>query len=114
MKITVDGVDLFTLTDTQKQIIQNDISSDIFDADMKRRLQYILMHKYEECFKRLKSQWEPILAAKGVESVPTDPEEFAQLVFSQPEYQDRKARDKQVPFAETLTLLQGNSSSESA
>jgi len=51
MKISVDSEDLFTLTETQKKVIMNDVHADAFDADMKRRLQYILMHKYEECFK---------------------------------------------------------------
>jgi len=93
MKISVDDQEVFTLTETQKKVIQNDIKADIFDADMKRRLQYILMHKYEECFKRLKSEWEVKLKSLGVESIPLDEEAFATLVFSRPEYKDRQSRD---------------------
>lgn len=93
MKVTVDGVDLFTLTDMQKQVIKNDIHADIFDADMKRRLHYILTHKYERCFARLKQEWDLKLAQNGVDMIPTNPDAYAQLVFSQPNYQDRKARD---------------------
>lgn len=93
MKISVDDQEVFTLTETQKKVIQNDIKADIFDADMKRRLQYILMHKYEECFKRLKSEWEVKLKSLGVESIPLDEEAFAILVFSRPEYKDRQSRD---------------------
>lgn len=95
MKIMVDGQELFELNDTQKKVIQNDIHLDDFDADMKRRLTYILMHKYERCFERLKKEWEPRLAQKerGISSVPLDKDAFAQLVFSQPDYQDRKGRE---------------------
>ena len=93
MKISVDGKDLFELTDIQKQVIQNDIPTDIFYDDMCRRLQYILMHKYERCFARLKAEWDQKLIANGVKSMPTDPDEYAKLVFSQPNYQDRKQRD---------------------
>lgn len=93
MKISVDGVDLFQLTDTQKNVIKNDINSDDFDMDMKRRLQYILMHKYEECFGRLKEEWDKKLIASGVASIPTNKDEYAKLVFSQPAYKDRKLRD---------------------
>lgn len=93
MKISVNDKELFTLSDTQKKVIKNDINADIFDADMERRLQYILTHKYEQCFKRLKGEWDQKLISNGVESVPTDPDAYAELVFAQPNYKDRKARE---------------------
>lgn len=93
MKISIDGKELFTLSEIQKTVIKNDIHADIFDEDMKRRLQYILMHKYERCFARLKEEWDKKLVDNGVKSVPTDPDEYAQLVFAQPNYKDRKSRD---------------------
>jgi hypothetical protein len=96
MKISINDKELFTLSDIQKQVIKNDIHEDIFDADMNRRLQWILMHKYEECFKRLKTEWDPKLAINGIEMIPTDPDAYAQLVFKQPNYQDRAARDAVV------------------
>lgn len=96
MKISVDDVELFTLTETQKSVIKNDIHADEFDADMERRVQYILMHKYERSFDRLKKEWEPKLAepARNISSIPLDKDAFAQLVFSQPDYWDRKAREE--------------------
>jgi len=93
MKISVDDKELFSLSETQKKVIKNDILEDIFDEDMKRRLQYILMHKYEQCYKRLKEEWEPKLIASGAKSIPTNPDEFAEMVFARPEYKDRKRRD---------------------
>jgi hypothetical protein len=93
MKISVNDQELYTLSDTQKKVIMHDIPSDIFEADMKRRLQWVLTHKYDEVFKRLKSEWDPKLAENGVQMIPTDPDAYAQLVFSQPNYQDRSARD---------------------
>ena len=98
MKISVNDQELFTLTDTQKRVIMNDIPSEVFDEDMKRRLQYILMHKYEECFKRLKAEWEPKLVANGVESIPTNSDALAELIFNQPNYKDRAAREKDQPL----------------
>ena len=92
MKISVNDKELLTLSETQKKVICNDISTDIFEEDMKRRLQYILTHKYERCFERLKKEWEPKLA-KRMDSVPTSMDGFAQLVFSQSDYKDRLARD---------------------
>lgn len=95
MKISVNDQELFILSETQRKVICNDIHEDEFDADMKRRLQYILMHKYEQCFKRLKEQWEPKLASR-VESVPTNPDALAELIFAQPDYACRKTREQQA------------------
>jgi hypothetical protein len=102
MKISVNDEHLFTLSDTQKKVIKNDIHSEIFDDDMKRRLQYILMHKYERCFLRLKQEWEPKLAASGYKSIPTDPDEFAELVFSHPQYKNRSAREEEIAALKPL------------
>ena len=96
MDISVDNVLLFSVSPTQQLVIQDDINSDIFDADMKRRLQWVLINKYEQCFLALKQHWDPILAMR-VSQVPTDPDLYAQLVFSQPDYKDRKARDQANP-----------------
>lgn len=92
MKISVNEQELFSLSEVQCKVICNDIHQDEFEADMKRRLQYILMHKYEQCFKRLKEEWEPILAQR-VDAVPTDANKLAELIFSQPDYKCRKARE---------------------
>ena len=99
MKISVNDQELFSLSETQKKVIRNDIHEDIFEDDMKRRLQYILTHKYERCFERLKKEWEPKLKEKGIAMIPTDENAFAELVFSQPEYKNRSQREKNVQIS---------------
>lgn len=91
MKIKVDNEEVLNLSETQKKVIQNDIHEDIFNDDMKRRVRYILMHKYEECLKRLKKEWEPKLKER-VPSFPSNDEEFAELIFAQPDYKSKKHR----------------------
>ena len=93
MKISVDNVDLFALSETQKKVIKNDIHEDEFDEDMKRRLKYILMHKYEKCLERLKLEWIPKLKEANIPSIPLDDDLFAQLVFSQSDYKGKKQRE---------------------
>ncbi len=95
MKISVDDKEILTLSETQKKVIKNDIPDEIFDADMCRRLCYILEHKYERWFERLKKEWEPRLKSNSVSMVPTDNDAFAELVFSQPDYKSRSVRDKE-------------------
>ena len=51
------------------------------------------MHLYDQSFIKLKNSWEPRLKDLGIQSVPTDPDAFAELIFARPEYLDRKNRD---------------------
>ena len=92
MKIQVDGKTVYELNETKKKVIQNDIPSEIFTSDMERRAGYIIEHKYERCFERLKKEWEPKLA-KTHSSIPTDPDALAELVFAHPEYKSRSQRE---------------------
>lgn len=108
MKISVNDQELFTLTETQKKVIQNDIPCEIFEEDMKRRLYWVLIgEKYRKCFERLKKEWEPKLITARYDSLPTNPDEFAELVFSQPEYKNRSVREAELKTEqlreETLT-----------
>lgn len=95
MKVKVNNEDLFELSEVQKKVICNDIHEDEFEQDMKRRLQYILMHKYERCFERLKKEWDEKLKSR-VEAVPTNADKYAELVFAQPDYKCRKTRELEV------------------
>lgn len=106
MKISVNDQELFSLSDIQCKVICNQIQDDIFDVDMKRRLQWVLMHKYEECFKELKAEWDPRLIANGVKMVPTDPDEYAKLVFSQSDYKNRSQRESEAKALEADRLNQ--------
>lgn len=92
MKISVDGEMILELSEIQKKVICNDICVDCLEDDLKRRLKYILEHKYEQCFERLKKEWEPKLCSR-VNSLPTNPDDFAKVVFSQEDYEDRKQKD---------------------
>lgn len=92
MKISVDNQELYQLTEIQKKVIQNDILTEVFEDDMKRRLEWILTHKYERCFMRLKKEWEPKLSER-MQSIPTNPDELAELIFSQPDYKNRSQRE---------------------
>lgn len=93
MKFKVNDKEILELSETKQKVIQNDIPAEEFEADMERRVGYVIQHKFEQCFKRMKEEWEPKLKASGVRSIPLDEEEFAQLVFSQPSYKSRSQRD---------------------
>jgi len=102
MKIKVDNKEIFELNETQKKVLKNDIHDDMFEDDMARRLKYILEHKYEQCYKRLKTEWDGKLEANGVQSIPLDKDAYAELVFAQPQYKDRKNRDLEAKEKQNL------------
>lgn len=91
MKIQVDGKTVHEMNDTKKKVIQNDIASEMFQEDMERRVRWVIEHKYQQCFERLKKEWEPKLRER-VESVPTDADKLAELIFAQPDYKSRSKK----------------------
>lgn len=93
MKVMVDGQEVLNLNNTKKKVIRNDIKDEEFDNEMKRRVAWVLQHKYERCFERLKKEWDKKLKDNGVDMIPTDPDAYAELVFSQPNYKNRSARE---------------------
>ena len=93
MKIKVDNQEIFELAQWEKDVIQNDIPSEEFEADMKRRLEWVLKHKVERCYERLEKEWIPKLRDLGVASIPTDRAAFVALVKGRPEYKNRSQRD---------------------
>lgn len=95
MKYERNGTTVVELNDVKQKVIQNDIHEDKFEADMDRRVRYVIQHKYERCFERLKKEWEPKLKSKGIEAIPLDNDAFAELVFSQDDFKPRKQKESE-------------------
>lgn len=95
MKIKVDDKEILNINSTKLKVLSDEIPNEILQEDCCRRLNWVLMHKYETCFEKLKKEWEPKLKSKGIRAIPLDEDEFAELVFSQPDYKDRSARDNE-------------------
>lgn len=92
MKFYVDEELVFELSDTQKKVIMNDINSDEFVDDMKRRVKWVIENKLENCQERLHKEWLPLLS-KSLDSLPTNKDAISEIIFLQSEYYDRKSRD---------------------
>jgi hypothetical protein len=97
MKIKVDEQEIFELAEWEKKVIQHDIPTEIFEDDMKRRLQYILKHKAEQCFERFQKEWlEKLRKDPSVETIPTSKEAFVNLVTERSDYKNRSAREAEA------------------
>lgn len=100
MKVQVNGELIFELAEWEKDVIKNDIHADDFDADMKRRLEWVLRHKAEQCYNRMEKEWlEKLRADPLVQSIPKSKEAFVALVKSRSDYKDRKAKDAEAKAA---------------
>lgn len=109
MKVSVNDAELFTLSPLQKKVICNDIDADQLDEDLKRRLWWVLIHKYDQCFMRLKKEWDVKLVANGITMIPTDEKAYAELVFAQPNYRDRKSREEEARLSQEQAASQARS-----
>ncbi len=94
MKVLVNGELVIELSDTKKKVIKSDIHDNVFEEDMKRRVHWVLNHKYERCMERLRNEWLPKLKTK-YDVIPTNDDALAELIFSQPDYKSRSQREAQ-------------------
>lgn len=92
MKIKIDDNIVYELSETMKNVIKNDIECEIFEEDMKRRVHWVLSHKYEQCMKRLRQEWEQKLKER-YDSIPTSDDALAELIFSQVDYKNKSKRN---------------------
>jgi hypothetical protein len=94
--VKVDGVDCFEIDITTKQLLKSDVAKNCCCVEWsKERFKWVLQHKYERCMERLRKEWGKKLTNNGIKELPLDDEEFANLVFSQPEYKNRSQRESQ-------------------
>lgn len=92
MKIFLDDETFCQLSDTQIKVMAHDMHKDIIDEYLRNRIEQAVFGKYQQIFKTLKSEWDYKLRINGVKLIPVDEEEYAQLVFSQPNYKDKAQR----------------------
>jgi len=85
MKFYVDQTQVLELNSTEEKIIQDNIPSALFTSDMERRVSWVITEKLNTSFDSLFAHWLPILQQR-YESLPSNRNAFAELVFAQPDY----------------------------
>lgn len=79
MRISLDGIDILTLSDEQKNVMKHDVRADLFDADIVRRMRYFLTYPCEKYIAANKASWIAQLESQGAKTYPSDPFELAAL-----------------------------------
>lgn len=93
MKVKLDDEVVFEFD--EKSIVKL-LGNDLVDplGDIKRRLRWVVEHKCERCFDRLKNEWlDKLMSDPSVDSIPADKQKFIEMVMSRPDYKNRQQRD---------------------
>ena len=93
MKVYIDDKEIFEITPTDLDLFSDEIVTCDVQADIERRLQWVISHKCEQLYKRFKEEWTTKLASEGVTSVPLAKDAFVALVKASPNYKNRSTRD---------------------
>ena len=96
MCVDCNNKEIALLNDMQKKVISYYIPASQFEEDMHRRAHWILNHKYEQCLKRFRQEWEAKLKAEGADSIPVDDNAFVQSIMARGDYKDREMREKEL------------------
>ena len=91
MKISVDGVELLTLTETQKKVFQYSLPKETYEASLKGMIRHVIENKFNRCFMRLENEWGPVLL-KERDSLPANKERYAEEIFKHKDYKNRSAK----------------------
>lgn len=96
MKLSINDKVIKILEEWEIKLLQNDIRADKFEAEMKRRVEWVWQHKIDQCFERLMKEWvDKLRADPSVSSLPLDRKDFVEMVTARSDYKDRMTRDIQ-------------------
>lgn len=95
MKIYADDQLLFEISDSDFKLLNNDLLC--VEEDIKRRLQWVISHKLDLCYKSLKEEWDQKLADNpDISSVPTKRDEYVNFVTGLDDYKNRTDRESDI------------------
>tara|TARA_R100000655_G_scaffold20266_2_gene41862 strand:+ start:852 stop:1151 length:300 start_codon:yes stop_codon:yes gene_type:complete len=83
------------LTDLQQTILSNDLYNDTDNAGLDDWIQKAVDGKINNCWKRFQREWTDKLMNDETftDPIPSNQEDFVNLVTSREDYKNRKARD---------------------
>lgn len=83
------------ITIEEQKVIAHKISEEDINADIKRRISWIVDELVNVTKEQIKQEWRPKLSAT-LESVPTRESTLLDLIMQQPDYKDRKTRNAEL------------------
>jgi hypothetical protein len=93
MQVKIDDEIIFEIDEMMVKLLSHDLIDPI--NEIKRRLNYIIQHKCDECFKRIESEWmEKFRSDPSLESIPKSKKDFCEMVFKHKDYKNRQDREQ--------------------
>lgn len=93
MLVKLDDEILFEIDDTMIKLLAHDLLDPI--SEIKRRLQYIIDHKCDQCYERLEKEYLDVLRQDdSVKSIPKSKKDFVDLVVLRQDYKNRRQREE--------------------
>lgn len=99
MLVKLDDEVIFEIDERMLKLIAHDIEDPI--PDIKRRLRWVIEHKCDRCYARMKEEWtkeddsgQSKLSRAGIASIPTNKRDLADLILNHPQYMNRVLREQ--------------------
>lgn len=87
MQVQIDGKTIFEITEIDRLLLADDLIN--VDAEIARRLEWVIKHKVDEVFKRFKATWDVYFERNpSIAYIPTGKDEYVRLVTLQKDYRN--------------------------
>jgi hypothetical protein len=107
MLVKIDDEVIFEIDERMIKLLAHDLEDPI--TEIKRRLRWIIEHKCDQCFGRMKEEWtkedasgQSKLSQLGVSSIPTNKRDLADLILNHPNYMNRVQREAFAEYSEPV------------
>ncbi len=91
--VKVNDIEIFQISDIDIKLLEGELLA--VDAEIYRRLEWVIKNKCDQIFNRMKVGWVDSgkLAELGVTSIPTARDALVELITALPEYKNREQRE---------------------
>jgi hypothetical protein len=101
MLVKLDDEVLFEIDERMIKLLAHDLMDPL--QEIRRRLRWVIEHKSDQCFERLKKEWvEKLMNDADVQSIPANKRDFLDLVLAHKDYKNRVQRENLVSDDQVL------------
>jgi len=94
MKVKLDDEVLFEIDERMVKLLAHDLIDPI--EEIKRRLRYIIEHKCDQSYERMKSEYVPQFEVDpAIDSIPSKKAALVDFILAHPSYKNRVQRETQ-------------------
>ena len=93
MQVKLDNEVIFEIDDRMVKLLAHDLLDPI--GEIKRRLRYIIEHKCDQSYERMKAEYMPKFEVDpSITTIPSKKTTLADFIMAHPSYKNRSQREK--------------------